>query len=447
MINSPARIKSSHQDIRFIITVFIVTLTVIAVSLIGFSRLFIARQKDALYTGKVKAGEMILRLLVQTSAIPLLGDDVLALNSIVKATAHLEGLKYVIITDAGNTVKAHTDPSRIGKKLEEFRKFEAAALDGGIREVTYTDSSNTNLMDLSAPVSFKNKTLGTVHLGLSKDFIRSAPISETAFLVRYGLGWGALIFIVVGGAGFLILIRLKRIRTRSRFVIGVSGKRNNIPSFRKVFDLDFRPEIHEQESEGSPNSRMLNKSRNQATVLFAGVREFKTYAEQTSPEVILDNLNEYLETTTRIIENYGGHIDKFVGDSVIGVIRSSLLLVDHTEKAVRAAVAMQKAFNDGNKNNKLLSMIGIGISNGVLLSGYMCSGERREITFIGESFKVAYTLSVMAGPGEILISKDVYQSIENLVSVEPIAPRVITEQTESWENFRLRQISDGETYG
>jgi class 3 adenylate cyclase len=129
------------------------------------------------------------------------------------------------------------------------------------------------------------------------------------------------------------------------------------------------------------------------------------------------------------------------------VIGSSLLLVDHTEKAVRAAVAMQKAFNDRNKNNELLSMVGIGISNGVLLSGYMRSGQRREITFIGECFKVAYTLSVMAGPGEILISKDVYQSIENLVSVEPLPPRVMTEKTESWENFRLRHILAGETNG
>jgi len=447
MITPATKKISSSQDIRFVITVLIIMLIVIAVSFLAFSRLFMARQKDVIYTEKVKAGEMILRHLVQSSAMPLVGDDTLALNSLVKETKHIDGLVYVIIADSGNTVRAHTDPSKIGKKLEEFKNFEAAALDGGIRKMTYTDSNNNSLLDLSAPVSFMNKTLGSVHLGLSMDFIRSALRSETASLVRYIQSWGALIFVVAGGAALLIFMRLNRMRTHLRFNVGTAGKCDNIPPFRKVFDLDFKPGKHEPESVDSPNNRMLKKSRNQATVLFAGVRGFKAYAEKTSPEAILDNLNEYLETAAGIIENYGGHIDKFIGDAVIGVIGGSLLLVDHTEKAVRAAVAMQKAFNDGNKNNKLLSLVGIGISNGVLLSGYMRSGQRREITFIGECFKVAYTLSVMAGPGEILISKDVYQSIENLVSVEPVPPRVMTEKTESWENFRLRHISDGETYG
>ena len=450
MATPPTKKKSSSQDIRFVITALIIVFIVITVSFLGFSRLFTARQKDVVYAEKVKAGEMILRHLVQSSAMPLAGDDTLALNSLVKDTTHLEGLVYVIIADTGNTVRAHTDHSKIGMKLEEVKNFDAAALDGGIRKMTYADPDNGSLLDLSAPVSFKNKTLGTVHLGLSLDFIRLALRSETTSLVRYILPWGALVFVVAGGAAFLIFMRLNRMRTCLRFNVGAAGKCENIPPFRKVFDLDFKPgklEPESEDSEDAPDNRMLTKSRNQATVLFAGVRGFKAYAEKTSPEVILDNLNEYLETATRIIESYGGHIDKFIGDAVVGVIGNSILLGDHTEKAVRAAVAIQKAFQDGNKNNELLSMVGIGISNGVLLSGYMRSGQRREITFNGECFKVAYTLSVMAGPGEILISKDVYQSIENLVSVEPLPPRVMTEKTESWENFRLRHISDSETYG
>jgi len=48
----------------------------------------------------------------------------------------------------------------------------------------------------------------------------------------------------------------------------------------------------------------------------------------------------------------------------------------------------------------------------------------------------------MAGPEEIIISKDVYQTIENLVSIEPLPPRETMQRTESWENFRLLHITE-----
>ena len=65
----------------------------------------------------------------------------------------------------------------------------------------------------------------------------------------------------------------------------------------------------------------------------------------------------------------------------------------------------------GGNGNPLLSKVGIGISSGVVLTGHLGSQGRREHKVIGESFKWAYTLNVMAGPGEIVVSRDVYQSI------------------------------------
>ena len=139
--------------------------------------------------------------------------------------------------------------------------------------------------------------------------------------------------------------------------------------------------------------------------------------------------------------DYGGYIDKFVGDAVIGAFESSLLHADHTERAVRAAVAMQNALRHASKNgNQLLRMVGIGISAGVVLSGHIGSHTKREYTFIGESFKVAYSLNIMAGPGEIVMSRDVYQLIDHVVSVEPLPPRETMDRTEPWENFRLQNI-------
>ena len=188
-------------------------------------------------------------------------------------------------------------------------------------------------------------------------------------------------------------------------------------------------------------------ARNQVTVLFAGIKGFKAYANVKAPEEVLKDLNEYLSIAANCISEYGGYLDKFVGDAVIGVFGNLPLQKDHSERAVRAAMAMQQAFEKGTQNgNALLSLVGIGISSGVVLSGPIGSRGNEGMAFIGESFKVAYLLNVMAGPGEVVLSKDVYQLIEPFVSAEPLPPREMMHRTESWENFRLQGIVDRKNY-
>ncbi len=91
-----------------------------------------------------------------------------------------------------------------------------------------------------------------------------------------------------------------------------------------------------------------------------------------------------------------------------------------------------------------MGKIGIGISSGIVISAHMGARSREECAFLGESFKLAYSLNVMAGPGEILISKDVYRKIQGKVSVRPVPPREIMERTEPWEIFRFQSFTEDE---
>jgi class 3 adenylate cyclase len=130
---------------------------------------------------------------------------------------------------------------------------------------------------------------------------------------------------------------------------------------------------------------------------------------------------------------------------VIGVFAGSPLNPDHSERAVRCAVALQKSLHRaGEDGNPIMRKIGIGISSGVVISAHMGPRSREECAFLGESFKLAYSLNVMAGPGEILISKDVYRKIQGRVSVRPVPPREIMERTEPWEIFRFQSFTENE---
>jgi adenylate cyclase len=154
----------------------------------------------------------------------------------------------------------------------------------------------------------------------------------------------------------------------------------------------------------------LKGIRSEATILFTDVRGFTAFSETRDPEKIVGDLNEYFGIATELVLEYGGYVDKFIGDAVLGVFGVPIFHTDHAERAVKAAVAMQKKFQQraDDNSNPLLSRIGIGINTGVVVSGNLGSQVKMEYTVIGDTVNVASRLNRLAGSGEIIISKSIY---------------------------------------
>lgn len=416
------------------IKIFAIMIVLIFFTFVASGFFILKRQKEILYLEKVKSGEMILHHFVHNAGIPLLGDDTLSLNTLIKEAMHVEGIVYTIIVDSKNIIKAHTDPAKIGTIIEGWESTEGLTNSETRVRQTTIPVSGTRVLNLSRPVIFGNKTVGSVYVGLSLDHIQNEIRQKTFLLLQPILLLGLLVVLIVIGTALYVGMRLTR---------PIYEKMSMGNTFEHCMKLE---DSHHVEHRVSRQPSKI--TRNQVTVLFAGPKGFKAHADTRDPEEVLRDLNEYFAIATSSIVDYGGYIDKFVGDAVIGVFESALLRADHTERAVRSAVAMQHALRDASKNgNQLLGMVGIGISAGVVLSGHVGSHAKQEYTFIGESFKVAYSLNVMAGPGEIVMSRDVYQIIDKVVSVEPLPPRETMDRTEPWENFRLKNIVESKSNG
>jgi len=268
-----------------------------------------------------------------------------------------------------------------------------------------------------------DQVVGAAYLGISPPTIRreverGAPPVFPKVLAFTLLGLG-------GFVGMFVLLR----------------KRLSEPFFRilRCYECGARDS---QEADFGPAGQTPSEiNRNQVAVLFAGIKGFRAYANTRDLPEVLQDLDGYLQIVNKSILDHGGYVDNFVGDAVIGVFESSPLKKDHTARAVRSAVEMQDVLRKAGENgNPLLSRVGIGISSGVVLTGRLESQGGRKHKVMGESFKWAYTLNVMAGPGEIVVSRDVYQSIAEMVSAEPLPPREMIQRTESWESFRLHRI-------
>jgi adenylate cyclase len=193
----------------------------------------------------------------------------------------------------------------------------------------------------------------------------------------------------------------------------------------------------------NPESAWLKGHRNEATIVFTDIRGFSSYSKLKEPEEIVESLNEYFEIATQAIQDHGGYVDKFIGDAVLGVFGVPVYHKDHVERGVRAANDMQKKFmNKQNNGNSLLQSVGIGINSGVVVSGNIGSQDKMEYTVIGDTVNLAAHLNKLAGSGDIIISKSVYENLEDIITVKPLSPQHIKGKTKPVETFKLLSIKD-----
>ena len=191
-----------------------------------------------------------------------------------------------------------------------------------------------------------------------------------------------------------------------------------------------------------PEDSWLKGIRSEVTVLFTDIRGFTTFSETKNPEEVVENLNEYFEIVTQFIIEYGGYVDKLIGDAVLGIFGAPIPHTGHAEKAVRAAVAMQKKLREksGDNRNPFLSRIGIGINSGVVLSGNIGSKNKMEYTVIGDSVNVASRINNLAGPGEIIVSKGIYEETKDIVLAKALPPQKIKGKGELVEVYQVLDL-------
>jgi class 3 adenylate cyclase len=96
-----------------------------------------------------------------------------------------------------------------------------------------------------------------------------------------------------------------------------------------------------------------------------------------------------------VCEREGGIITQFLGDGVVVVFGGPLRpMPDHALRAVRAAVALQRALAERNARSDEPLAAGIGICTGDMIAGNVGSRERVTYTIVGDAVNQAARLQV-----------------------------------------------------
>lgn len=439
-------------------------LLIVSVTVVSFSTFIISRQKARLFDQTVALGTVSLNYFVSNARIPLIDDDILSLNTLIKEATGTEGLRYAIVTDTKGRIRAHTDVDRIGNLLKPPAPSAPPAARGSTSYFSFIADSGEQILDLTRKVVFQDKLLGAVHVGVSLDFIEHLVREEKRSilfmtLVVMTLGLTIAIFLgfrfsqpisqlvaateAIGKGDYRYRVKLDRKDELGNLATAFNQMGEEL--FRHTLTRQsFGKYVGEEVLEmilADPQKMWLKGHKNEATILFADIRGFTAYADEREPEAVVEMLNAYFEIATRAILDYGGYVDKFIGDCVLGVFGVPVYRQDHVERAVRSALdLMDQLRRSGVRGNSLLSSVGIGIHTGPVVSGNIGSQVKMEYTVIGDTVNLASRLSGLAAPGEVLVTEGVVDALHTMTDAQPAGIRDIKGKAAPVKTFRVTSI-------
>jgi adenylate cyclase len=161
----------------------------------------------------------------------------------------------------------------------------------------------------------------------------------------------------------------------------------------------------------------------ETTILFADIVGFTARSESMAPEEVAAFLNQYFSLAAEAIFQFGGTLDKFIGDAVMAFWGAPLPQDDHAERAVRTSLAMMSALDQWNQQRLVDGLEAIetriAVHSGPVVVGDIGSATRVDYTVLGNTVNVAARLEeFVAKPGQIVIGETTQAAVAHLVPTE-----------------------------
>ncbi len=147
---------------------------------------------------------------------------------------------------------------------------------------------------------------------------------------------------------------------------------------------------------GDATAGELKAEEREVTVMFTDIAGFSSISFGRSPSAVADFLNRHFALIGKAVDDAGGTIDKYIGDSVMAFWGAPADDGDHALHACQAALAIAAAFAEDNrrreKEGRPIIKVRIGIHTGPVVVGNVGAPGRINYTLIGDTVNAAQRL-------------------------------------------------------
>lgn len=424
----------SSMSIRYKIAGALILVLVLAIASLGM--VTFSHQKRILEEEIQKRAGIFAHQLAGAGKEGLMMEDDLSVFSTIKNIQKNSGVVYAMVLDTDGMVFMHSILTEKGKILSS--PLDKNTLNTQQLLFQPTKYNNEPVMDAALPILVvkqdKNIRVGTARIGLSEKELQDAIAKQKMIFFWISLGFVAV--------GLLIAFGLAKVLTGPIYTLAVgmqvvaSGDLNQqvkvaykdeigklTESFNQMV-LSLREKLYMEKYLSHSTLRSIRKVRGKSelklggerkyvTALFSDVRGFTAMSEKMSPEEVVEVLNIYLNLQARIVANWGGVVDKYIGDEIMAIFEGKGQEIN----AVRAAIEIQKFCQTLNwaraKLGKKQMNLGIGLNSGDVVMGNMGSQEQMNYTVIGDNINLTARLCSAAQAGQVVISKNTADAIGN----------------------------------
>jgi class 3 adenylate cyclase/tetratricopeptide (TPR) repeat protein len=182
--------------------------------------------------------------------------------------------------------------------------------------------------------------------------------------------------------------------------------------------------------------------RRVVTVLFGDLSEFTAWSEELDPERVGAVTDRVHAATAQAVIAFGGHVDKLIGDGIMAVFGAPVAHEDDPERAVRAALAMQRAVRrvvDEEEGGGRRLGLRVGINTGPVAAGVQAA---MSYTVVGDTVNTAARLSDAAGVGGVYAGAATARATRDRVAWRRLPPLRLKGKREPVEAYELLGMRD-----
>ena len=164
--------------------------------------------------------------------------------------------------------------------------------------------------------------------------------------------------------------------------------------------------------------------RRQVTTLFCDLVGYTKLSSDFDPEIVLELLTSYKDICATLIESYGGHVLRYVGDGVLATFGYPRAREDDAARAVTTGLMLAEEIGKlvTPKGDQL--EVRIGIATGLVVAGDLVGDAAVEKhSLVGEAPNLAARLQGEAAAGEVLIAEATARIIGGQFRLENLTTR------------------------
>ncbi|NOX76559.1 MAG: protein kinase [Gammaproteobacteria bacterium] len=166
--------KEQAKDTKRIIPLRVkwslIMVSIVSVTMLASINVIYKKQYESMRQQVFDYGSSIVRFVASESAVDILSEDWVAIDLYVQGTSERKEFVYLTIIDHNGIVRGASDQSLVDKPYAETGERQRIA---EVKEAevfsAVSPQDNSKIFDFKSPILFRDKKIGTVHLGISQN--------------------------------------------------------------------------------------------------------------------------------------------------------------------------------------------------------------------------------------------------------------------------------------